>query len=277
MAKRYYNLEKETKNFLKRMEQTRGVLPDSSGIQRLNDYIVKRKGLGLIFSTTDKIAPSFIGGSAEKLRITSNSSLQVKPEWEVAAWCFPRSSNIQEVVSKASNTPWNFEFSLRYVISGFVHAAATGSVYSSTTTVNASLNNWHFLRLGRAAATNNIFISLNNNTPVTASQPTQAISSSSEFNIGNWNDNGRPFNGLVDSVGRWDRLLTAAEYTFLYNSGRGVSFFEVVAYQPSLLVSLVSFWQLSESSGVRYDWWGNNHMTPTFTLTTTKGNIEKFF
>lgn len=258
------------------MEETRGILPDSSGIQRLNDFIVKKKGLGLIFSTRDKVSPVFNGGSTEKLRIPSNSSLQVKPEWEVVAWCFPRSTNLQEVISKAGNSPSLFEFSLRYSGTGYVHAAATGTVNTNTTTVNASLNNWHFLRLGRIAAANNIFISLNNNTPITASQPTQAISTR-DFNIGNWADDGRPFNGLVDSVGRWDRLLTVAEYTFLYNLGRGVSFFEVLAYQPSLLTGLVSYWELNESSGIRYDWWGSNHLAPNFALITTKGLIEKFF
>ncbi len=276
MARRYYNLEKETKAFLKRMEETRGVLPDMTGIQRLNEYIVKRKGLGLIFSTRDKVSPVFNGGNTEKLRILSNSSLQVKPEWEVVAWCFPRSTATQEIVSKAGNAPSLFEFSLRYSVSGYAHASGTGSAYSNTTTLNASLNTWHFLRLGRIAADNNIFLNLNNNASVTASQPTQAISSR-DFSIGNWADDGRPLNGLVDSVGRWDRLLTAVEYTFLYNLGNGVSFFEILAYQPSLLVGLVSYWQLSESNGIRYDWWGSNHLTPNFSVTTTRGLIEKFF
>jgi len=275
MAKRYYNLEKETKDFLKRMDETRGVSPDLNGIQRLNEYIVKRKGVGLLLSTRNKISPVFNGNSTQKLRILSNSSLQVKPEWEVVIWCFPRSSNLQEVISKAANTPSSFEFSLRYN-NGFIHAAATGVSYISTAAVSAPLNNWHFVRLGRNATTNNIFLSNNNNIPITTNQATQNISNS-EFCIGDWQDNGRPANGLVDSVGRWDRILTETEYTFLYNLGRGVSFFEVLAYQPSLLTGLVSYWQLSESNGIRYDWWGSNHLLPTFTPATTGGLIEKFF
>ena len=108
---------------------------------------------------------------------------------------------------------------------------------------------------------------------------TVPIVSANAFSIGDWSQDGasRPGNCDIDSVGRWDRILTVAEYDFIYNSGRGVSFYEILGYQPSLLNGLVSYWQLSEGSGIRYDWWGSNHLTPNFTLTTTFGVIDKFF
>jgi hypothetical protein len=277
MAKRYYNLEKETKAFLKRMEETRGVLPDGAGIQRVNDYIVRRKGLGLIYSTRSTVSQVFDGINTQRLRVSSNSSLQVKPAWEIAAWILPRlASGTQEIVNKAQNAPSAFEFSLSYRSGAFSHQFSNGSSYGQTSSKTAAINNWYFLRLGRDSSTNNVFISQNNDTPATASQATQAVGSA-DFSIGDWQDGNRPGNCLVDSVARWDRLLTTAERSFLFNSGRGVSFFEVLAYQPSLLTDLVSYWQLSEGSGIRYDWWGNNLLSPNFTLTTTTGIIDKFF
>lgn len=279
MAKRYYNLEKETRAFLKRMEETRGTLPDGSGIQRVNDYIVKRKGLGRIFSSIYRVSQNFNTiGTADRLAVASNSTLQVKPTWEMAAWVFPkRTEGTQEQIAKATNSAAGFEFSLRYTGS-YTLQAATGTSYVATPGISVPINTWNFMRFGRDASTNNIFLSRNNLTPVTAVQLTQAVQNAA-FTMGNWNDNvpGRSGDVNIDSVGRWDRLLTTDERAFLFNSGNGVSFFEILAYQPSLLISLISYWQLSESSGIRYDWWGDNHMIPNFTLTTSKGLIEKFF
>lgn len=279
MAKRYYNLEKETKAFLKRMEETRGVLPNADGISRLNDYIVKRKGLNLILSTRNKVAQVFSGISNQKLQIDNNSTLQVKPSYEMVAWIRPRSVSTQrELISKGVNNISTYEFSLTQSLLNFVFRSSTGAVNVNTGNKAATANAWNFFRFGRDAATGNIFLSRNNDTPTTAVQAIQAVSTNS-FCIGDWGDTGqfRPGDCDIDSVGRWDRILTVDEYTFLYNSGLGVSFYEILAYQPSLLNNLVSYWQLSEGSGIRYDWWGTNHLSPNFTLTTTTGVIDKFF
>jgi len=280
MAKRYYNLEKETKIFLKRMEETRAVLPDGAGISRVNDYIVKKKGLGLILSTRNKIAQVFRGINTQRIVASSNTILRLNPTWEMVSWVFPSSTpNQRELIVKGNNNLINYEYSLRQSGANFsVSSTTSAGVGINTPNKAMTLNTWQFLRFGRDGLTTNLFLSKNNDTPVTVAQATQTAGSAT-FSIGDWSETGQPRPGIanVDSTGRWNRLLTVAEYTFLYNSGRGVSFYEILAYQPSLLDGLVSYWQLSEGSGIRYDWWGTNHLTPTSSVLTTSGIIDKFF
>jgi hypothetical protein len=276
MAKRYYNLEKETKVFLKRMEETRGVLPDGAGIARVNDYIVKRKGLGLFFGNRDKSSLNI--NLTQRISVASNSSLLVTPSWEMVAWIYPKASlSLSETISKARNGFTQLDFSLRSSFSTCAFNAATGASYLSTPNKTFTINSWQFYNFGRDSSTSNIFLSRNLDTPVTATQATQA-SSNSAFVIGDWSDGGRPADAIFDGVGRWSRLLTTEQRSFLYNTARGTSYLEILAYRPDILVGCVSYWQLNEPSGIRYDWHGTNHMSPINNpINSTNGLIEKFY
>lgn len=282
MAKRYYNLEKETKTFLKRMEETRGVLPDAAGISRLNDYIVKRKGFGLFFGNKDKSCLNVNATSQQRISVASNAALQVAPSWEMVAWVFPKSSlSPLEHISKGINSLTSFEFSLRQGSNlNFTLNFSTGVSYSATGSKAATLNSWNFFNFGRDDSTGNVFLSRNADTsPATASQLTQAKGNAG-FVIGDWAESGsrRSADAIFDGVGRWNRVLTTNERNFIYNSGRGVSYLELLAYRPDILVGCVSYWQLNESSGIRYDWHDANHMNPINSpLNSPNGVIEKFY
>jgi hypothetical protein len=111
-------------------------------------------------------------------------------------------------------------------------------------------------------------------------QQSLQTSSSSSFTIGNWADTGqsRPSNALYDGAGRWSRTLLSGERNFLYNSGNGVSYLELLGYRLDILNGCVGYWQLNESSGIRYDWHGSNHLLPINNpLKSTNGIIRKFF
>lgn len=281
MAKRYYNLEKETKTFLKRMEETRGVLPDAAGVSRLNDYIVKRKGLGLFFSKRDKSCFDNSFSLQQRISVASNSALQVAPSWEMVAWIFPKSipAATVEFIGKAGNSVSTFEFTLRQVGVDCSLRSSTGTSYLHTGNKTCPLNTWSFYNFGRDNSTGNLFLSRNADTsPTTVAQPTQAIGGSG-FAIGDWSAaGGRQADAIFDGVGRWNRVLTTDERDFIYNSGRGVSYLELLAYRPDILVGCVSYWQLNESSEIRYDWHGTNHTSPTNNpLNSTNGIIEKFY
>jgi hypothetical protein len=278
MAKRYYNLEKETKAFLKRMEETRGVLPDSAGVSRVNDYIVKRKGSGLFFGNRDKSSFQVKQSLVQRISVASNSSLLVTPSWEMVAWIFPTSSlSTSELISKAGNDRPLFDFSLRQTSSTCQLNSSTGASYVNTSSKTFTIGSWQFYNFGRDNSTSNLFLSRNLDTAVTVTQATQA-SSSSAFVIGDWSAGGRQADAIYDGVGRWSRLLTTDQRSFLYNTTRGVSYLEILAYRPDILVECVSYWQLNEPSGIRYDWHGSNHMSPINNpLNSNSGIIEKFY
>lgn len=278
MAKRYYNLEKETKAFLKRMEEVRGVLPDMAGIQRVNDYIVKRKGLGLFQGTRRKAATNFIASQNQSLSIASNSTLQVKPSWEVISWIFPRTNNLEEFVSKGDNSASLLEFTIRRTTSNFTLGTGTGTVYVSFSgpAGSAPINTWNFVSVGRIQDTQELFLSVNNSSQTKVQQTTQAIGSA-QFRIGDWSPGGRPANAVIADTARWDRNLSTEERTYLYNSGQGRSFLEILAFQPTIFTNMVSYWTLTEASGIRYDWYGSNHLAPVNSPLGTEGIIENFF
>jgi hypothetical protein len=278
MAKRYYNLEKEVKAFLKRMEEVRGVLPDMAGIQRVNDYVVKRKGLGLFFGNRDRSCLQVRAIQQQRITAAGVSSLLVTPSWEMVAWIFPTSVSFAEVISKASNSVSNFNFSLRSGgASNATLESSTGVSYVNTGGKSYIINTWQFYNFGRDQSTNNLFLSRNLDSPVTVLQSTQS-SSNVSFVIGNWADGSRQADAVFDGVGRWSRVLTANERSFLYNAARGSSYLEILAYRPDILVGCVSYWQLNESSGIRYDWHGTNHMSPVNNpINSTNGLIEKFY
>lgn len=282
MAKRYYNLEKETKAFLKRMEEIRGVLPDGAGISRINDYIVKRKGLNLILNTRNKVSQVFRGINNQRIQASSGTVLRLSPSWEMVTWLFPSSvPNQRELIVKGNNQQINYEYSL--IQSGplvFLQSADSAGNLVATPAKTLTTNTWQFIRFGRDGLTTNLFLSRNNDTPSTRAQATQTTGGAGNaFGIGDWSQVQQPRPGIcnVDSTGRWNRILTVGERDFLYNSGLGVSFYEILAYQPFLLNDLVSYWQLNENGGIRYDWWGNNHLSPTSDVITTTGVIEKFY
>lgn len=284
MAKRYYNLEKETRAFLKRMEETRGVLPDGSGIQRVNDYIVKRKGLDLFLGSSDRSCLDVLGIPApfgQYVQVSSNSSLLVTPSWEMIIWIFPRIlSGVRVHIGKALNSQSLVDYFLMQINANVaLNSANAGTTYIATGNKALTLNTWQFFNFGRDSTTSNLFLSKNLDTPTTVQQTVQT-SSSAPFTIGNWGDTGqsRPSDAVYDGSGRWNRTLTADERSFLYNSGRGVSYFEILAYRLDILNGCISYWQLSESSGIRYDWHGSNHLLPINNpLKSTNGIITKLF
>ena len=258
------------------MEETRGVLPDSAGISRVNDYIVKRKGLGLFFGNRDKSSLDI--NLTQRISVASNSSLLVTPSWEMVAWIYPKASiNISEHISKAGNGVSLLDFTLRQGFSTCELNASTGTSYISTGSKTFTIGSWQFYNFGRDSSTSNLFLSRNLDTPVTVAQATQA-SSSSAFVIGDWSTGSRPANAIYDGIGRWSRLLTTDQRSFLYNTARGTSYLEILAYRPDILDGCVSYWQLNEPSGIRYDWHGTNHMSPINNpINSTNGLIEKFY
>jgi hypothetical protein len=69
--------------------------------------------------------------------------------------------------------------------------------------------------------------------------------------------------GSVGVVSLWDRVLASDERTSLFASGNGLKYADLPA---GLLTGLVSYWNLDEVSGVRYDSHGTNDLTDNNTV-----------
>jgi hypothetical protein len=62
------------------------------------------------------------------------------------------------------------------------------------------------------------------------------------------------FKGSMDQMAFWKRVLTPTERSYLYNSGAGVSFFDIPV---GLTVDLAAWWRLEEATGTRFDSYGS--------------------
>ena len=80
------------------------------------------------------------------------------------------------------------------------------------------------------------------------------------------------FNGRIDAVGFWKRLLTATERIWLYNAGQGRSYPALAGPgYINLKSDLQAYWDLDETSGLRSDRHGNNHLSDHNTVTSAPG------
>lgn len=114
----------------------------------------------------------------------------------------------------------------------------------------------------------NLYIYKNGNTAspvltVDISARTGSIDSASAFSVGGYAAvKDRVFNGSMDSLGFWNKALSAAEVTSLYNAGAGKIYTDLTTAEK---VSMVSWWGFNEEGGTRYDAHGTNHLSQVFT------------
>ena len=275
MAKRCFNTEKETKALLKRWNQTVGYLPDSAGIARVNDYILRRKGLGLLVGGIAKRGCNIVSTKSQKLTNpnTGGSVLSVSDSTDFAftAWAFyDNTSNNAYGIFTIENGGLNIRL-YRYGTGGSFRVNGANAYNSS-----GAVSGWNFLVGYYDSATDIGSLQINNNAAVTAPTTTPwsaqgNISVGYEVNLTSY------YSGGLSDASIFKRLLSTSERTYLYNSGNGRSYLEILAYQPSLLTNMVSYWPLNENGGTRYDWNGTNHLTPVNNPLGTTGVVEGLF
>jgi hypothetical protein len=84
---------------------------------------------------------------------------------------------------------------------------------------------WMFIVAWYSSADQKVYIQCDNGTPVEAAWTGGTQSSSGAgFSIGGADVGGGHFNGSIDSVSFWKRVLTSQERTDLYNGGNGLDY-----------------------------------------------------
>ncbi len=107
-----------------------------------------------------------------------------------------------------------------------------GSNRSNTTNANLSADTFYHIIVtydGGLAAANRVKFYRNTTLLTTSVDGTIATSlqnAGADLRIGTWGGSlsGRYWDGLIDEVGLWNRVLTTAEMTRLYNGGNGLPF-----------------------------------------------------
>ncbi len=99
-----------------------------------------------------------------------------------------------------------------------------GIVSTTRTAITAGLpstNVWYFIAAWHDSVSNTINISINNGGVDSSSHSTGVKDSTATFDIGARGASSDEWDGAIDDVGFWKKVLTPAELTELYNSGNG--------------------------------------------------------
>lgn len=107
----------------------------------------------------------------------------------------------------------------------FIFAVGTGSanqLVAASTLGAPSLATWYFIVCWHDSTANTVNIQVNNGTADNAAWSGGTVDGGNEYRIGAYSFNpGFAFDGIIDEVGFWKRVLTADERTELYNAGAG--------------------------------------------------------
>ncbi len=152
------------------------------------------------------------GGVANDVDRTG-SSLTLSVWVQVDAW----STNWQGIASHGEGA--DYRIARHSGNNGIAYAGGTVDI-NTAGTFPASANWYHIVATTSAAGATNLYI--NGSLLATGAGPANINASGANANIlciGCNPDNGREFDGLIDDLGMWDRALSAAEVTEIYQAG----------------------------------------------------------
>jgi hypothetical protein len=173
-------------------------------------------------------------GTNQSFGIASNANLAVgNIDFTFSAWVFLSLKS----VTRVAVAEWNFAATKRQFLLGFEpivdvyrFLVSPDGTTASSVQVNASslgsppLNTWTHLVAWHDSVANTINIQANNGTVSSVSYASGVFASDSPLNIGSLLGTNDFWNGRIDEVGFWKRVLTADERTKLWNGGNGLSY-----------------------------------------------------
>lgn len=169
--------------------------------------------------------------SSQYFSMTSNADVQFGDEdMSCVVWVNLESlTDDMNIISKGDGS--NGEYSLqrsatsegkfRWDVWGATGFGSNGFVLSEAA---PSTSTWYFIFVYHNAATNELGISVNDGTVVTGSYSSGILAGSGQFEIGAYSAFGNHWDGLIDQVACWHRVISSSEVTQMYNSGNGLSY-----------------------------------------------------
>lgn len=172
-------------------------------------------------------AGQFTAASSEWLTHTSNSSLQTGDiDFTFAAWVYlDATGTAMTILAKYGAT--TKEYWLRYENTGvfsfcvFATGTAGCSTIQATTFGAPATATWYHIIAWHDSVNNSLGICVNGGTPDTVSYSSGITALAGDFGMGALPTVGQYWNGRIDEVGFWKKVLNSAERDELYNSGAG--------------------------------------------------------
>lgn len=211
-----------------KLDEASGSRADSHSTNTLTDSTSTGSAAGKI-----GLAADFELGSNNFLTIADNVDLSTGDiDFTMTCWLNMESqAAIAYILGKYNTTGNQRAYTLVYVDSTdrlTWRVSNNGTAVVDTTADNfgaVPTATWMFVVMWHDATANAIGIQVNNGTANTTAHTTGVFDGTSAFQIGaRVGSTTDDYDGLVDEVGFWKRILTADEKTALYNAGAGLSY-----------------------------------------------------
>lgn len=215
-----------------KLDEASGQRNDSVATRHLADVNGVTQGAAIAANTVN--SASFASASSQYLRRAIDAELTVGDiDFTVACWLRMASKTADMVavahyLSAGDQRAWNISYRqasdrLRLGLTSNGTAGTFVELYAGTLG-SPALNTPYLCVIWHNATANTINIQINNGTVDSAAHATGVFSSTGDFTIGAIANPLQYWDGLVDEVGLWKRVLTADERTKLYNAGAGVTY-----------------------------------------------------
>lgn len=185
-------------------------------------------------------AAGIVGNSGQwpdvtDMQHTDNASLSTGDiDFTFVAWFYMDQAvtdgQARMIVGKRSSSDFEYEIGL----DNPAGAPPTSAYFTKRTTGNAettvtssatfSLNQWYFIVAWHDAVNDQLGIQINSGSPTTVSSSGGVKDSTLTFHIGNRDTANSTYEGRIDEVGFWKRVLTSTERGWLYNAGAGCTY-----------------------------------------------------
>lgn len=157
-------------------------------------------------------------GSDDRVAAGTDSSLNLTGSFTISTWIYPEGfggGSLGRIVDKGGVTE-GYYISLDDSSNNVKYASQSGAFWSSANSV--TLNTWQLVSVVFDGT--NVIIYVNGVSKGTDTIGAPTSSPSNIFTIGNRSTSDRAFDGFIDEVRIYNRALTTAEITDLYNQGR---------------------------------------------------------
>jgi hypothetical protein len=198
---------------------------------------------------------SFDNANNEYLSHSDNAELSVSDiDFVIAGWFYLKDKATSQSFAGQYTTSGNQRaWQIAYVVGTDQFEAIFSNDGTSTITLedtvlgSPSATTWYFIVLWHDATANTVNMQINNGSISSEAWSSGVHNSTADFTIGGIN--GASSDTQICNFGLWKSgLLTAAQKTWLYNSGNGRTYADIIPSVPSdLLTNLISHWRLDNA------------------------------
>jgi len=177
-------------------------------------------------SSKTENAADFVAANSEYL---SHSGAELRlgdSDWSIAAWIKTDISSNQEVMGIWKTSFNNREWRLRYrnSIGGYqfeISSDGESGTVSNVQSGTVSASSFHHHIITHDYVNNNIKYYINGSLKNTTSHSGGAFEGDGQFRIGHTFSGADYFDGQIDELGFWSRVISARDISDLYNNGEG--------------------------------------------------------